>query len=92
MTPYQYARAAEKNLDLGLSDDQRMELARLFRLALDQGCTSFRCALEQIAEEHDAGRHDGLPEPCPAYDDPHTPWLIARAALSDIGHPPESES
>jgi len=40
-----------------------------------------REALEQIAEEHDAGRYDGLPEPCPAYNDVYVPWLIARAAL-----------
>ena len=25
-------------------------------------------AVECIAESHDAGRHDGLPEPCPAHD------------------------
>jgi hypothetical protein len=40
-----------------------------------------REALEYIAEEHDAGRHDGLPEPCPAHDD-CSMWLRARAALS----------
>ena len=27
-----------------------------------------REAVECIAESHDAGRHDGLPEPCPAHD------------------------
>ena len=41
-----------------------------------------REALEKIAEESDAGRHDGLPEPCPAHDDLHM-WLIARAALGE---------
>lgn len=45
----------------------------------------FREALEAIAEEHDAGRHDGLPEPCPAHD-ADTMFAIARAALrSDDG-------
>ena len=38
-------------------------------------------ALDEIAEEHDAGRHDGLPEACPAHDDV-TMWAIARAALA----------
>ena len=41
-----------------------------------------REALETIAEERDAGRHDGLPEPCPAHEDV-TMWAIARAALGD---------
>ena len=40
-----------------------------------------RAALEFIAEAHDAGRHDGLPEPCPAHD-ADTMWAIAVAALS----------
>lgn len=40
-----------------------------------------REALEFIAEEHDAGRHDGLPEPCPAHD-ADTMWATARAALA----------
>lgn len=41
-----------------------------------------REALEFIAEEHDAGRHDGLPEPCPAHDDV-TMWATARQALKE---------
>lgn len=40
-----------------------------------------REALEFIAESHDAGRHDGLPEPCPAHD-ADTMWAVAVAALS----------
>lgn len=38
-------------------------------------------ALEEIAEDHDAGRHDGLPEPCPALD-ADTMFAIARRALA----------
>lgn len=41
-----------------------------------------RAALECIAEEHDAGRHDGLPEPCPAHD-ADTMFAIACAALAE---------
>lgn len=41
-----------------------------------------RGALEEIAEEHDAGRHDSLTEPCPAHNDLHM-WLIAREALGE---------
>ena len=37
-------------------------------------------ALEFIAEESDAGRHDGLPEPCPAHSD-YEMWIKAREAL-----------
>lgn len=40
-------------------------------------------ALEFIAEEHDAGRHDGLPEPCPAHD-AETMWAVARQALAAL--------
>ena len=40
-----------------------------------------REALEEIAEERDAGRHDGLPEPCPAHD-ADTMFALARNALS----------
>ncbi len=39
-------------------------------------------ALERIAESRDAGRHDGLPEECPAHDQ-YTMWLDARAALAE---------
>jgi hypothetical protein len=38
-------------------------------------------ALEEIAESHDAGRHDGLPEPCPAHD-AETMFGLARQALA----------
>lgn len=41
-----------------------------------------KAALETIAEEHDAGRHDGLPEPCPAHD-ADTMFYVARKALED---------
>lgn len=40
-------------------------------------------ALETIAEEHDAGRHDGLYEACPAYD-AASMFGVARAALSAL--------
>ena len=40
----------------------------------------FKEALEEIAEESDSGRHDGLPEPCPAHEDV-VMWLRAREAL-----------
>jgi hypothetical protein len=39
-----------------------------------------REALETIAEERDAGRHDGLLEPCPVHD-ADTMFAIARAVL-----------
>ncbi len=39
-----------------------------------------REALETIADANDAGRHDGLPEPCPVYD-ADTMFAIARNAL-----------
>ncbi len=39
-----------------------------------------REVLEFIAEEVDAGRHDGLPEPSPAHDDV-TMWAVAREVL-----------
>ena len=48
-----------------------------------------REALDQIAESQDRGRYDGHPEPGPAYDEPYTPWLIARQALSADGEPVE---
>lgn len=41
-----------------------------------------REALEYIAESHDAGRHDGKPEECPAHDDVFM-WLMAREALAE---------
>lgn len=44
-----------------------------------------REALEEIAAEHDAGRHDGLPEPCPALD-ADTMFALARAALKETSN------
>ncbi len=41
-------------------------------------------ALEEIAQEHDAGRHDGLLEPSPALD-ADTMFAIARNALAKAG-------
>jgi hypothetical protein len=40
-----------------------------------------RAALEQIAESRDAGRHDGLPEPYPVFNQ-YEMWSIARDVLS----------
>lgn len=40
-------------------------------------------ALETIAEEHDAGRHDGLPEPCPAHDAVFM-WAVARETVASL--------
>jgi tagatose-1,6-bisphosphate aldolase non-catalytic subunit AgaZ/GatZ len=39
-------------------------------------------ALEAIAEEHDAGRHDGIYEACPAHE-ADVMFAIARKALED---------
>jgi hypothetical protein len=39
-----------------------------------------REALEMVASEGDAGRHDGLPEPCPLLGN-FEMWMIARSAL-----------
>jgi hypothetical protein len=36
--------------------------------------------LEFIAESHDAGRHEGLPEPYPAHD-AETMWAVACESL-----------
>jgi hypothetical protein len=41
---------------------------------------AWRAALEFIAESHDAGRHDGLTEPCPAHD-AETMWAVARDSI-----------
>lgn len=54
---------------LSLVREQDGEIARL------------REALEYIAEEHDAGRHDGRPEACPANNAVQM-WSAAREALS----------
>lgn len=59
------------------------ELALMAKVtALEAEVARLREALVFIAEEHDAGRHDGLPEPCPAHDD-ITMWIAARAALGE---------
>lgn len=49
-----------------------------------------RDALEYIAEEHDAGRHDGLPEPCPA-NDVYLMWLCAKEALAILDAPARAD-
>ncbi len=51
---------------------------------------ALREALATIAEEHDAGRHDGQPEPCPAHD-ADVMWAIARAALASPPSPTQDE-
>lgn len=52
------------------------------KLAQAEGkIATMRGALETIAEEHDAGRHDGLPEACPAHE-AEVMWAVARAALT----------
>ncbi len=48
----------------------------------DNTLQRYREALEYIAESIDAGRHDGLPEPCPAHDDVMM-WLKAKEALAN---------
>lgn len=48
----------------------------------DETIVRLREALEYIAESHDAGRHDGLPEQCPAYD-AETMWAVANNALKE---------
>ena len=47
---------------------------------LEAANARFKEALEEIAEESDSGRHDGLPEPCPAHEGV-VMWLRAREAL-----------
>ena len=72
--------AAMRNAMPGLID----ELDRIERdlAAARAENDKLREALECIAEEHDAGRHDGLPEPCPAHD-ADTMFAIACAALAE---------
>ena len=65
--------AAMRNALPGILDDLSAARAENDKL---------REALECIAEEHDAGRHDGLPEPCPAHD-ADTMFAIACAALAE---------
>ena len=52
--------------------------ARLLELEAEN--KRLREGLEFIAEEIDAGRHDGLPEPSPAHCDVAM-WAVARTAL-----------
>lgn len=59
--------------------DQEVQ-ERLLSTEAERDC--LKAALETIAEEHDAGRHDGLPEPCPAHD-ADTMFYVARKALGD---------
>ncbi len=49
-------------------------------------CAGLETALREVAQAHDAGRHDGLPEPCPALD-ADTMFAIARAALAASPEP-----
>lgn len=80
--PEQVRRCVEKaylsNLLEGEKEFQRKyanrEAARAERL---------REALDKVAESRDAGRHDGKPEPCPAYSEVEIPWLIARQAVDE---------
>lgn len=60
---------AELDQAVGVISDRNAEIEQL------------RTALEEIAQEHDADRHDGKPEPCPALD-AETMWAIARTALN----------
>lgn len=65
-------------LTVDVVQEWRGQAARIAASEAELG--RLREALEYIAEEHDAGRHDGLPEPCPAHEDVIM-WLTARAAL-----------
>jgi hypothetical protein len=56
----------------------RANAARLLELEAEN--KRLREGLEFIAEEIDAGRHDGLPEPSPAHCDVAM-WAVARTAL-----------
>lgn len=64
--------------------ERELAEARAARLAAEADAAALRDALEYIAEEHDAGRYDGKPEPCPAHDDV-TMWAVARDALTTHG-------
>ena len=81
------------NINAGAPPDMRepcfIDEAADMLLALERDLAAARAendklreALECIAEEHDAGRHDGLPEPCPAHD-ADTMFAIACAALAE---------
>ncbi len=66
-----------KTAELGLARVKELEAALTAAHATESG---LREVLEQIAEARDAGRHDGLPEPCPVLD-ADTMFAIARQAL-----------
>ena len=59
----------------------KLEAVVCERAKLEAQCAAMRAALETIAEARDAGRHDGLPEPCPAHD-AETMFAVATNALS----------
>ena len=63
---------------------ENMELilhARNHAPAICEALLRMEAALREIAQAHDAGRHDGKPEPCPALD-ADTMFALATAALS----------
>ncbi len=60
----------------------RLATAENELVAQEARARKLEAALERIAESRDAGRHDGLPEECPAHDQ-YTMWLDARAALAE---------
>jgi hypothetical protein len=75
--------AAAALLELEAYNDEHQSLHSLLQIRvekLEAERDGLREALETIAEERDAGRHDGLPEPCPALD-AETMFAVARAAL-----------
>src|SRR3954451_10175462 len=80
-------QANNRNGDL-LTEISRLqaENAKL-RAQSDTEPVAWREALEFIAEGQDAGRHDGLPEPCPAHD-AETMWAVACEALRATPPPP----
>ena len=74
--------SAYRDMETALAEADRKNAALLDEWnKAEQRNTELTDALERIAESHDAGRHDGLPEPCPAHDD-ILMWSIARATLS----------
>ena len=48
----------------------------------------YQAALEEIAEEHDAGRHDGQPESYPA----RSPYEMVKIAQTALLEPPTRET
>ncbi len=79
---------AERVIDAQVKEIDRLHAALAAerakaREASEIALEKMRAALETIAESHDAGRHDGLPEPCPAHD-ADTMWAIATQALDAL--------